>query len=42
MIVIEMVENSMEMLVMTSMMEMVMAQAYDNKLEYSFFKISLL
>ena len=28
MIVIEMVENSMEMLVMTSVMEMVIAQAY--------------
>ena len=29
MIVIEMVENSMEMLGMTSVMEMVIAQAYD-------------
>ena len=35
MIVIEMVENSMEML------EMVMAQAYDDKFEYSFIKISI-
>ena len=30
-IAIEMVENSMEMLVLASVMEMVMAQAHDNK-----------